>query len=571
MANQLDMAEHQAIIGLARLKWSYRKIAAELGVDRQTVSRHIKAELADGSGAGPPLRPGSALPDPNATIAITGSSVSEVIGSAPQPLGVCDGSSDPNAAMVITGPTLLVPTGRESAGVRSQCEPWQEVILKGLEQGLTAQRIWQDLKSDHGFAGGYLSVQRFVGKLKAATEPPFRRMECQPAEEAQIDFGKGAPILTPDGKRKRPHLFRFVLSCSRKAYSEVVMRQTTESFIRCIENAFWYFGGVTRTLVVDNLKAAVIRADWYDPELNPKIQAFCQHYGTVVLPTRPRTPRHKGKIERGVGYAQDNALKGRTFDSLADQNRFLAEWEASVADTRIHGTTRQQVNKLFEQVEKPALLPLPPQRFPLFQEARRIVNRDGHVEVAKAYYSAPPEFVGRTIWARWDGQVVRLFDEKMNQIGIHAQREPGRFATDANHISPQKRGGIERGAAWWLRKIDSIGANAGQWARSILQERGIHGVRVLMGLASLTGHHPIRAVERACQVAHSHGAHRLRDLRALLKRLEPPMLQSEFEFVEEHPLIRPLADYGKLVAAAFDNTRVTTNPLPPQPQEVLLS
>jgi transposase len=71
------------------------------------------------------------------------------------------------------------------------------------------------------------------------------------------------------------------------------MRQTTEQFLRCIENAFCHFGGVTRTLVIDNLKAAVIRADWYDPELNPKIQAFCEHYGTTVLPTRPYTPRHK--------------------------------------------------------------------------------------------------------------------------------------------------------------------------------------------------------------------------------------------------------------------------------------
>jgi hypothetical protein len=263
-------------------------------------------------------------------------------------------------------------------------------------------------------------------------------MECQGGEEAQIDFGKGAAIITSDGKRKRPHLFRIVLSCSRKAYSEVVMRQTTDEFLRCIENAFWYFGGVPKTLVIDNLKAAVTQADWYDPELNPKIQAFAQHYGTVVLPTRPRTPRHKGKIERGVDYAQENALKGRTFTSLAVQNQFLAEWEATVADTRIHGTTRKQVSKLFEQVEKPALLPLPSQRFPSFQEAQRIVNRDGHVEVAKAYYSAPPEFVGRTVWARWDAQVVRLFDERMKQIAIHVRHEPGRFATDAGHIAAQR-------------------------------------------------------------------------------------------------------------------------------------
>jgi hypothetical protein len=349
-------------------------------------------------------------------------------------------------------------------------------------------------------------------------------------------------------------LFRIVLSCSRKAYSEVVPRQTTEQFIRCIENAFCHFGGVTKTLVIDNLKAAVTQADWYDPELNPKIQEFCRHYGTVVLPTRPYTPRHKGKVERGVGYAQSNALKGRTFQSLAEQNRFLAEWESTVADTRIHGTTRKQVGKVFVEVEKPALLPLPPGRFPCFQEAQRSVNRDGHVEVARAYYSAPPEFVGRTVWARWDGHVVRLFDQHLRQIAIHAQHEPGRFTTDAKHIAPEKRGGIERGAAWWLDKASAIGAHTGSWAESILHERGIHGIRVVMGLVSLMHRHPVNTIEQACQVAHSHGCTRLRDIRNLLKRSESAAQQEQFEFVAEHPLIRSLTDYSKLVHAAFENT-----------------
>jgi transposase len=531
MANRLKMAEHQAIIGLARLNWSYRRIAAELGVDRETVSRHVNAARGDSLGAGPP--------DSNAAISIAGSRGSE---------------AEANATISITG--SAGSPGTPPAGRRSGCEPWRSVILGKLEQSLTAQRIWQDLTSEHGFAGSYQSVQRCVRNLNASTPPPFRRMECEPAAEAQVDFGRGAPVIAADGKRKRPHLFRIVLSCSRKAYSEVVTRQTTEQFLRCIENAFVHFGGVPRTLVIDNLKAAVSKADWYDPDLNPKIQAFAEHYGTVVLPTRPRTPRHKGKIERGVGYAQCNALKGRTFNSLADQNRFLQEWEATIADTRIHGTTRKQVAKLFNELEKPALQPLPPGRFPSFAEAQRIVNRDGHVEVAKAYYSAPPEFVGRTVWARWDGRVVRLFDQNLRQIAIHVQREPGRFATDAKHIVPEKRGGIERGTAWWMQKAQNIGAHAGRWAETILQQRGVHGIRVIMGLISLTQRHPINVVEQACQVAQSHGAHRLRDLRNLLKRLsaEGAPRQEQFEFAAEHPLIRSLADYSKLIQVAFEET-----------------
>lgn len=518
MANRLKMAEQQSIIALARMGWSYRRIAAEVGVDRDTVSRHVRAARAGAPVSGHPA-------GPNAATSITG----------------WNDSCGP--------PTSRTPG--PPVGQRSRCEPLRAIILAKLEQGLSGQRIWQDLRDEHGFADSYQSVQRFVKHLRAKTPLPFRRMECPPGEEAQVDFGRGAPVIGPDGKPKRTHLFRIVLSCSRKAYSEVVARQTTEEFLRCLENAFGSFGGVPRTIVPDNLKAAVLHADWCDPELNPKILAFCAHYGTACLPTRPRTPRHKGKVERGVGYAQCNALKGRTFPSLAEQNRFLAEWETSVADTRIHGTTRRQVGPYFAEIERPALLPLPAERFPFFHEAQRIVNRDGHVEVARAYYSAPPEFVGRTVWARWDGRVVRLFDERLTQIAIHPRHEPGRFATDDRHIAPQKRSGLERGAAWWLRRAGTVGTHVGRWAEAVVTQRGVHALRAVMGLVGLTTQHHDADVDRACRIAHAHGAWRLRDVRNLLKRHNPPE-QERFEFTQEHPLIRSLSDYGRLVHDAFE-------------------
>src|SRR5262249_48794934 len=149
------------------------------------------------------------------------------------------------------------------------------------DRDLSSQRIYQDLVSEHGFAGSYYSVRRFVGRLGPRSELPVRRMECAPADEVQVDFGRGAPVVEADGRRRSPHVFRVVLSHSRKGYSEAVPRQTTEVFLRAIENAFWHFGGVPRRVVLDNLKAAVKQADWFDPELNPKVQAFARHYGTV--------------------------------------------------------------------------------------------------------------------------------------------------------------------------------------------------------------------------------------------------------------------------------------------------
>ena len=527
MANHLGMAAVQTILTLHARGWSFRRIAREVGGHRETVARYVRlAEAGALNCCGPP---GGSCGPPGADSA--GGDVSKPAISPPG-----SGGSKP----------ANPPLG--SAGRSSDCEPFRAVIIEKLALGLSGVRIHQDLTTEHGARVSYDSVKRFCRRLGSSTPLPFRRIECAPGEEAQIDFGTGAPVITPEGKRRRTHVFRIVLSHSRKAYSEAVFRQTTDDFIRCIENALHHFGGAPQTLVIDNLKAAVTKADWFDPELNPKIQSFCAHYDTVILPTKPRTPRHKGKIERGVDYVQENALKRRTFSSLNEQNRHLLDWETHVADTRIHGTTRQQVKKAFER-EKPALIPLPVARFACFQEAKRKVNRDGHVEVDKAYYSAPPEYLGRQVWVRWDSRVVRIFNSRFEQIAIHTKQEPGRFRTADRHIPQQKRSGIERGATVLLRQADLIGSHTGVWAAQMVHQRGIEGVRVLMGLLSLAKRHHADCIEQACELASTHGAYRLRTVRELIKRQGDR--QERFEFIDEHPIIRSLSDYGELVHTAF--------------------
>lgn len=542
MANRLKVGWVQAIETLLSRGWSHRRIARTLGIDRGTVARYARRARAPANAAGaPPGSEGGAAAD--STAGVDPIAAKAPLGKQEAPPGSAE-SLNPAAMEVAPVDPPVQP---------SQCEPFREIILAKLELGLSAKRIHQDLVREHGFAAEYHSVRRFVRRLGQSRPLPFRRMECAPGDEAQVDFGKGAPVLQPSGRKKRPHLFRVVLSHSRKAYSEVVWRQDTETFLRTIENAFHHFGGVPRTLVVDNLKAAVLQPDWFDPDLNPKIRSFAEHYGTTVLPTKSRTPRHKGKIERQVGYAQDNGLKGLEFASLADQNRHLLEWESSVADTRIHGTTRKQVAKLFE-VERPALLPLPVERFPFFHEAERIVNRDGHIEVDKAFYSAPPEYLGRKVWARWDARLVRIFDQRFQQIAVHVKVEAGRFRTREEHIAPQKISRIEKGTEYLLRKVGVIGAGAEQWAQSMLQHRGIEGIRVLSGLLSLGQRYPFSAVDRACEIAQTHGAYRLRAIRKLIQRQGAP--QEQFEFIHEHPIIRKLSDYGDLVRSALQETAV---------------
>ena len=547
MANVLKMAIAQSIQQLHAAGWSQRRIARELEIDRGTVARYLQP------------RP----PDPKPAIVPAGSGAPNAAGISPFPARAAettgdndgaDSAADSNAAIVPAGSEgeNLVPAAGSAAelqrGRPGQCDVYRAVILAKLNERLTAQRIWQDLRAEYGFAGSYDSVKRFVRRLGARTPLPFRRMECGPGEEAQVDFGAGAPVITSDGKRRKTNVFRIVLSHSRKAYSEATFTQTTEDFFRCLENAFAHFGGVPKTLVIDNLKAAVARPDWFDPELTPKVQSFCRHYGTVILPTKPYTPRHKGKVESGVKYVKNNALKARMFASLEAENHALADWERTVADMRIHGTTKQQVGKLFA-AERPTLLPLPLERFACFHEARRKVSRDGHVEVAKAYYSAPPEYLGREVWVRWDARLVRLFNHRFEPIAVHVRHEQGRFSTHAGHIAREKISGLERGASYLLNKVSVVGPFTRQWSEAVVHARGIVGTRVLQGLLSLTKKHSCKALENACEIALSHGCWRLRAVRQLLG--QKAAKQEPLPFLEEHPLIRPLADYGAVVARAF--------------------
>lgn len=512
--NQLKVHQQQTIKALFERGWSKRRIARELGLDRVTVRKYLAG--VDSKSPTPPT-----------------------------------GSAGPSDSKSPTNPHTGSASG---SGPESLSQPWKEQIEQGLQTGLSVQRIYQDLVIEHGFTGSYYSVRRLARRLGRVSELPFRRMECEPGAEAQVDFGQGAWVIE-DSKRRRPHLFRVVLSHSRKGYSEAVWRQTTESFIRCLENAFRHFGGVVRTVVIDNLRAAVIRADWFDPELNPKVVSFCEHYGTVILPTKPAMPRHKGKVEAAVKYAQNNAVKGRVFGSLSEQNLFLADWETRVADTRIHGTTKQQVGRIFAEVEKTHLLPLPASLFPLFEEAPRTVHRDGYVEIKRAYYSVPPEYVGRKVWARWESRLVRIYNQRWEQIALHTRHEPGKYATEPTHLHDHKRVIVERGADWLLNRARLIGKHSGSWAQEMFAQRGPQSMRVLQGLVALAAKYPAVQLERACQLALLHGAWRLRDLRELLARATPPP-QEQFSFLVSHPIIRDLKDYENLVPVCF-------NPIPP--------
>ena len=426
-------------------------------------------------------------------------------------------------------------------GPVSQCEPHCDRIKEAYQSGLSIERIHQDLKTDYGFCGSYHSIRRFVKSLEVDEPERVYRMECEPGQQAQIDYGTLYLPIGENRRLKKVHVLLVTLSHSRKAYVEAVLKQNTESFLRSLENALRHFGGVPQQLCPDNLKAAVIKADWYEPELNPKLRSFAAHYGTVIMPARPYMATDKGKVESGVKYVKNNALKSKDFESLAGVNEHLQWWTANIADKRIHGTTKRQVHTHFETSEKSALKPLPQSLFPCFEEGRRSVHRDSYIEVKGAYYEVPAQHIGKQVWARWDSTMVRVFDDKMQPVASHARLEKGRY-TRVLGVGGC-RGTVEQSVGYSRGKVISLGEHVLAWADAMIASDKDRALRRLQGLLSLKGKYSKAQINQAARKACIHGQYTLRDLR---RWIEIPHDQETFSFLEQHELIRSPGTYDSL-------------------------
>lgn len=230
MANVLKMEKQILIEQLVSLGWSYRRIERETGIRRETISRYDPKHPRNIVGVKPAKVPTEAGADTSQNRPKCPPSERDVGADLPPPVR---------------------PTRVSSAA------PFDAEIREKLDAGLSAQRIYQDLVVGHGYEGKYDSVKRYVRKLRAKTPELVGRVHVAPGEEAQVDFGTGAPTLK-DGRYRKPWLFKMVLSHSRHSYEEVVWRQDVETFIRCHERAFEAFGGVPRVVRVDYVTRHII-------------------------------------------------------------------------------------------------------------------------------------------------------------------------------------------------------------------------------------------------------------------------------------------------------------------------
>jgi len=442
---------------LHRTGTSHREIQRRTGVDRKTIRRYVRL----------------------AAVAVANSP------------GVATGSGEDGDQNPPPRPPAVVPL----AGTISACETHRAWIEAQVALGRNAVSMYQDLVEAHGFAHQYNSVKRFVGRLKAREPERFDVLEFLPGEEAQVDYGQGAPTRTATGKYARPALFVMTLKHSGKSFRKVAWKTNQTVWAQLHEEAFRAFGGCPQYVVLDNLKQGVLRPDWYEPALNPVYAALLAHYGVVADPCRVQDPNRKGTVESAIQHTQGTALKGRTFEIIDAQNTWLAHWEEHWAATRIHGRKKRQVLELFRE-EQPHLRALPLGGFRYFTQGTRTVDDAGLVQVEGAYYAALPAPLHSTVIVRIfaqsleiltaDHQVLRRH-EKAGRKGAFVMAETDRL------FNPSRE------TARILARVAMIGPHTAALGRELFSRLGRPGNRALYGVASLVRTYPRVDIEAVCE------------------------------------------------------------------------
>ena len=522
--NVLKMQKQNDVLALVRAKISFREIEERLGIRRETASKYAQAA---GLWA-PPSKPATA-----AEVA-TGSEFKT--GQLPPPR--------PPDGVVSNSETI---PAKIPAHARSACESHREWIEAQIRLGRNAMAIYQDLVDRYEFKHKYNSVKRYVRGLKRKEPEQFDRLEFLPGEEAQVDYGQGAPTRCPvTGKMRRPRLFVMTLRYSRRAFRKVVWKSSQEIWARLHEEAFRYFGGCTQYVVLDNLKEGVIKPDIYEPLLNHVYAAMLNHHDVIADPARIEDPDRKGSVENAINHTQETALKGREFGSIEEQNEFLMHWEEKWAAPRVHGRAKRQVQAMFEE-EKPFLRPLAATPFRYFKQEERTVWDDGLVQVGQCYYAALPAPLFSQVWVRiYDLEVEILAPQTMTILRRHRRKErPGDISFEPSDriFNPSRE--TDR----LLKQAEAIGPWTSKMCQELFKGNGRIGQKKIQGIVALTRKYSAARIESACQAAFEHHAWSCRSVRLLIEqRIEKEQAEEaakprQLELLQEHESIRPISEY----------------------------
>jgi len=239
------------------------------------------------------------------------------------------------------------------------------------------------------------------------------RIELPPGQQLQVDYGRMGLLLDPSsGRRRIVHAFLGTLSFSRHKFVQFVFSQDQQSFVKSHVTMFEFFGGVTNTIVIDNLKSGVLRPDLYDPTLNRAYAEMAEHYHTFIDPGRVASPKDKGKVERDIQTVREFFRKTIALYpsiTITELNRLARLWLLDDYGQRPHGTTGQKPRVLFNEYERQALLPLPAEPYTVAVWKQATVHPDHYIQINRHFYSIPDPFVGKTVQVKVTPSFIEVF------------------------------------------------------------------------------------------------------------------------------------------------------------------
>ena len=419
--------------------------------------------------------------------------------------------------------------------VKQRPQPDWKTIHEQLQQHrhLTLQLVWEEYRQGNPegyryswFCERYQHWRRHLDVVL--------RQEHRAGEKMFVDWA-GATIPVYDsmtGQAWPASLFVSVLGASSYTYAEATRDQQLQAWIQAQIHALEFYGGAPTLTVPDNTKTAVTRACRYDPDLNPTYQEFAVHYGMGVVPARPYRPRDKAKVESGVQVCERwiiAALRNRKFFSLPELNQAIRELLLRLNERPFHKRDGSR-SSLFHSLEKPALAPLPAERFDMSQWSRATVNIDYHIAFDGNFYSVPYTLVQQVVEVRSTPTTIEIF-HRGNRIASHLRnRRRGQAVTQNEHRPKSHQAHLEWPPSRMVNWARSIGPNTAQLLERILNDKPHPemGYRSCLGIIRLARQYSAQRMEAAAERALLAKACRYQSVKSILKNsldtvpLSPP-------------------------------------------------
>ena len=434
-----------------------------------------------------------------------------------------DGLDDDRLEALLFPPVPDIPVDRRPV------PDWAWVHRELRRPNVTLALLWEEHRAaaPDGFGYSWFCdlYREWAGRLK-----PTLRQVHPAGERLFVDFAGStmAVVEGANGEARQAEIFVAVLGASSFTYACAVWSQALPDWVGAHVRAFGYFGGVARQLVSDNLKAGITRACFHEPAVNRTYTEMAAHYATSVLPARPYKPRDKAKVEVGVQVVQRwilARLRHQRFFSLAELNAAIAGLVEQLNDRTMRGlgTTRRA---LFEQFDRPALLPLPPVAYEYAEWRRCRVGLDYHVgveprgspEIEKHFYSVPHDLLRQEVEARITAGTVEVF-HRGKRVASHVRSASRHASTTAEHMPSAHRRYREWTHDRIRREAAVVGDDAAVLLDLILRSRPHpeQGFRSCIGILGLVGQHGTERVDAACARALSLGTRSYTSVAAILK------------------------------------------------------